>query len=65
MLDWVYIAILLLALALIILQDRELKAQLKLIKRQGALLIQVEPILVAIVAAQEEAKKNKESNNVS
>ncbi len=58
MLDWVYIAILLLALALIILQDRELKAQLKLIKRQGALLIQVEPILVAIVAAQEEAKTN-------
>ncbi len=62
MIDWLYILILVLAIALIIFQDFLIKKKDKLINQQTLLLMRMAPILEAIIKAQEEALKNGEGS---
>ncbi len=59
MIDWMFILILVLAIGLIVIQDMIIKSKDKTLKTYRELFILMEPILAAIVAAQEEALNKK------
>ncbi len=56
--DWLYIVILGLAIGLVIIQEMLIRKKDKVISEYEKIMIRVEPILAAIVKAQEEAIKN-------
>ncbi len=57
MIDWLYIAILVLALAYIFLQEMLLRKKDKVIAEYEKIMIRVEPILAMVVAMQQAAKE--------
>lgn len=59
MIDWLFILILVLAIALIIVQDQLIKRKNRLISEYEGIMIRVEPILEMVIALQEQAKKDK------
>ncbi len=59
MIDWLYILILVLAIALVILQEILLRKKDRIISEYEKIMIRVEPILAMVVAAQEAAKQNQ------
>ena len=64
MIDWLFILILVLAIGLIVIQDMLIKRKDKEIKVYVELMVRMEPILAAIIEAQEEALKTKQSAKV-
>ncbi len=59
MIDWIFILILVLAIGLIVIQDQLIKRKDRLIAKYEGIMVRVEPILAAVVKAQEEYLKNK------
>lgn len=59
MIDWLFILILVLAIALIIVQDQLIKRKNRLISEYEKLMYRVEPILAMVVAAQEAVKQSQ------
>ncbi len=62
MIDWLFFLVLVLFLVLIIYQDYLIKRKDRIIQQQGMLLVRVEPILAAMVAAQEEFRLKELEN---
>lgn len=59
MIDWLYILILVLAIALVVLQEILLRKKDKIISEYEKIMIRVEPILAMVVAAQEAARQDQ------
>ncbi len=59
MIDWLYILILVLAIALVILQEVLLRKKDKVISEYEKIMVRMEPILAMLVAAQEAAKQDQ------
>ncbi len=59
MIDWLYILILVLAIALVVLQEILLRKKDRIISEYQKIMIRMEPILAMVVAAQEAAKKDQ------
>lgn len=58
--EWLYTLIILSALILIVIQDQLIKRKDRVIKEYEGIMVRVEPILAAVVKAQEEYLKNKQ-----
>ncbi len=56
---WLYIFILVLAIGLVVIQEMLLRKKDKVISEYEKIMIRVEPILAAVVAAQETARQNQ------
>ena len=61
--DWLIVITLVLAVLLVIIQDYIIKNNEKTIKRYNELMLEVSPILEAIVKAQEKALKARKETD--